>query len=279
MKRIDVAPLSDAWFEYRARRVTGSTAAAILGLANPRWGSPLAEWQRLTGRAQRSNVVEEWHLWGQESEAFNRSLYQRKTGRIVDPFRGIAQHSRIGWLCYTPDGVIIAGDASGIALPALWEAKAPAPFKAEAWSEQIPLEYQVQAQIGMEVMGLHHASFSALIWPGIKTFDVARDQRFIDLALGKIQRFLDWNVARDIPPEARAGERDREVLAELAAPIEWEWTPEVDRHVGEVERLQAEIAERENVLDGHKNRLVQLTGTKGWKFAKDALKKAQKVTA
>jgi putative phage-type endonuclease len=280
VKLLPIKPLSPEWFDYRSSRVSGSTAAAILGVSNPRWSSPLTEWARLTGKRLPPRTVEPWHIWGQETEPSNRAIYQRKTGRFIDVIEGIAQHERLDWLCYTPDGLIVAsrgGDA--IELPSLFEAKAPSPWKADDWDEAIPLEYQVQAQIGMEVCGLKSASFSALIWPGVKHYDVERDERFTSAAIERIQRFLDYNVKCDIPPEARAGDADRATLKELAHEIAWGMTPEVTLHIEAEKKIAAEIKVLEVDLETHRNRLVQLTGSAGWKDAKAAINRAAKVTA
>jgi putative phage-type endonuclease len=273
MKLIKAAPLSDAWFEYRRSRVTGSTAAAILGVSNPKWSSPLTEWARLTGKAVPPNKVEPWHLWGIHSEPFNRKLYELATGRGIEQIDGIVQHDRLDWLAYTPDGIVVSADASDqLPLGAVFEMKAPAPWKADAWSEAIPLEYQVQAQIGMAVLGAEAASFSALIWPGIKHFDVMRDQRFIDVALARLQHFLDYNVARDIPPVARAGEADKAVLKELAAPIEWSLSGEVQESMAQITELQGQIGVLEEQVSERQNRLVQITGCKTWMETKKQIR-------
>jgi len=277
MKLIKAKPLTPEWFEYRRTRITGSTAAAILGASNPKWSSPLTEWARLTGKAVPPNKVEPWHLWGIHSEAFNRKLYELATGRGIEQIDGIVQHDRLDWLAYTPDGIIVSANASdALPLGAVFEMKAPAPWKADAWEEAIPLEYQVQAQIGMEVLGAEAASFSALIWPGVKHFDVRRDQRFIDVALERLQHFLDYHVARDIPPFARAGEADKAVLKELAAPIEWSVTGEVQDHMAQITELQSQIGVLEEQVSERQNRLVQITGSKTWMEAKKQIRTAQR---
>lgn len=270
-KLVKVEPLSPEWFAYRARRVTGTTAAGILGVANPKWSSPLSEWARLTGKVHPSTKIEDWHLWGQFNEPANRAYYQHVTRRLVDPVKGIAQHPSIDWIAYSPDGVVTVAEAgTRLILPALWEGKAPAPWKSDAWDKAIPLEYQVQTQLGMEVLGFGWSCFSAYIWPKPRIFDVPRDQRFIDAMLEKLTRFMEHNVKRDIPPEARAGERDREVLAELAgeSPRAWDWTEEVAIKFDEQERLAASIGGLEEQREALTNRLVQLTRTRGWKQAK-----------
>jgi len=277
MKLIKAKPLTPEWFEFRRTRITGSTAAAILGASNPRWSSPLTEWARLTGRSVPPNKVEPWHLWGIHSEAFNRKLYELATGRGIEQIDGIVQHDRIDWLAYTPDGIVVSANVSDpLPLGAVVEMKAPAPWKADAWEEAIPLEYQVQAQIGMEVLGADAASFSALIWPGVKHFDVRRDQRFIDVALERLQHFLLYHVARDIPPFARAGEADKAVLKELAAPIEWSVTGEVQDHMAQITELQSQIGVLEEQVSERQNRLVQITGSKTWMEAKKQIRTAQR---
>lgn len=277
MKLIKAKPLTPEWFEYRRTRITGSTAAAILGASNPKWSSPLTEWARLTGKSVPPNKVEPWHLWGIHSEQFNRTLYELATGRGIEQIDGIVQHDRLDWLAYTPDGIIVSANASdALPLGAVFEMKAPAPWKADAWEEAIPLEYQVQAQIGMEVLGAEAASFSALIWPGVKHFDVRRDQRFIDVALERLQHFLDYHVARDIPPFARAGEADKAVLKELAAPIEWSVTGEVQDHMAQITELQSQIGVLEEQVSERQNRLVQITGSKTWMEAKKQIRTAQR---
>lgn len=268
---VRIAQRSSEWHAYRERRITGSTAAGILGVATRKRDRPtaLSEWARLTGKVKPPKLEGPWLDWGIESEPMNRALYQRKTGRRVDPINAIAQHPSLDWLCYSPDGLVIACEAiSPLVLPALWEAKAPAPWN-DDFDDALPLEYQVQTQIGMECMGLDWTSFSALIWPGVRVFDVPRDQRFIDACMTKLANFMEHNVKRDVPPEACGSDRDASVLAEIAQPLRgWDWSEAVAIKYAEVERLQRSLKDGEYELEALKNRLVQLTGQSGWKQAK-----------
>lgn len=283
MKLLQIEPKSPEWFAYRAPRISGSTAAAILGAPRAFAGAPtaLTEWARLTGKVAEEPQTGAHLRWGEIMEEPNRVLYQEATGRIVDPIKCVAQHDRVGWLCYTPDGLVVASEAGArISLPALFEAKAPSPWKADEWSDAIPLWYQIQGQVGMEVLGLEWCSFSALLWPGVRWFDIQRHERFASVLMERLQRFMDYNVARDIPPDASSSERDTAVLSSLArADIEWTMSEEIATRFEEFERLSEEVGEREERLDAIKNRLVQLTGRANWKTAKSEIKRARKVTA
>lgn len=278
MKLIPIMQRTPAWHAYRAKRISGSTAAGILGVATHKPGrpTPLSEWLRLTGRRQQPELSGDWLKWGTLSEPFHRALYSDKfPGRVIhsmDDF--IAQDEEFDWLCYSPDGEVADGDAT-----LLLELKAPSPFNAE-WAEQIPLENMVQVQIGMSVMGYRRASVSALIWPGIRPYEIERDAMFIEVARAQLAQFMDYHVAKDIPPHAVAGDTDREALRGIApdAPI-WEWTEEIERRWNDAQRIQAELKARELELDAHKNRLAQLVGAPGWREAKKAIEHKARVMA
>lgn len=265
-----IKPLSPEWHKYRARRVSGTSVAAILGVS--RFSTPLAEWARITGKMDRPVVDSPFADWGIRTESFNKAWYEEKTGRRVEHEPGLYQHPDIDWLCFTPDGLIDRQEVP-FARPdfGLWEAKAPSAFKAQDWAEQIPLEYQVQVQVGLEVLGLSWASVSALIQPHLRIFDVERNQRFIDACMERLQRFWIEHVERDIPPEATAAGADKAALGELAPTWPFDVTEAIEQEFAELLEVQAEAKRLKDDIEQRKNRLTQSLGQPTWTDAKKAL--------
>ena len=272
-----IKPLSPEWHKYRAKRISGTSVAGILGVS--RFSTPLSEWARLTGKMDRPVVDSPFADWGIRTEPFNKAWYEEETGRLVLHEPGLFQHRSIDWLCFTPDGII---DPDFLVRPlpegspmekgrGLWEAKAPSAFKAKDWDDKVPLEYQVQIQIGMEVLGLSWASVSALIQPHLKIVDVERNQRFIDACMERLDTFWSHNVLGDIPPEATGDAADKAALKGLAPSDPLPVTEALEREFAEFLKAQAEVKELEKDLDRRKNKLTQALGQPTWMDAKKAL--------
>lgn len=275
MKVIQVKQRTPEWHEYRARRITGSTAAAILGAS--KYGTPLTEWLRLTGRRTPDRVETPWMRWGTMMEPVNADLYrERFHDRELAREELTIEHPEIPWLAYSPDGFVAIKQAGRTGL---WEAKAPSPFNSE-WRTQVPLDNVIQVQIGMACTGLDWASVSALVWPSVQVFEIERDSRFIDAAINKLTEFMEYHVARDIPPAATGSDLDTDALATIGSgDAAWTMTAEVEDLWNKYATVDAQRKDAEARVDAIKNRLVQLTGRTLWKEAKAAIESARKLKA
>jgi putative phage-type endonuclease len=273
MKIVRVKQRTPEWHEYRSRRITGSTAAAILGAS--KYGTPLTEWLRLTGRRAPERVEAPWMTWGTLTEPVNAELYRRRhPERELVQEEHMVEHPEFSWLAFSPDGFWMD---RGTGQKGLWEAKAPSPFNDE-WKKRIPLDNAIQCQIGMACTGDSHASVSALIWPGVLTFELERDQRFLDVAIPKLVEFMEYNVKRDVMPAATASEADTEALEAIGdSASAVTYTPEIADLFAKLEQLNAAAKAADTRVCAVKNRLVQLTGRKMWNEAKAAIQAARKV--
>jgi putative phage-type endonuclease len=191
----------EQWLARRRELVTASDAAAILG-ADPRRG-PLAVYAVKVGAVESAD--NDWMAFGRDVEGAVAKGYGRRTGRPVferDPYE-LVRHPTLRWLAATPDRMTagtleLPGPAPG---PGTLEAKAVAGMKAAAWEEAPPVEYQIQAQIQMSCTGAAWGSLVALIG-GIQIVwkDLARNDRFLDAALPRLEEF-HLRVQRRDPPE------------------------------------------------------------------------------
>jgi hypothetical protein len=113
--------------------------------------------ERYVGEPQPDDVViNDAIRWGVEHEAEARSVYELRTGMLVDQIAFI-DHPDLAWCGYSPDGLI--GDNG------LLELKCPEPATHRAnilrlakvdeskWSSKIPLDYRRQNTLGLSVTG------------------------------------------------------------------------------------------------------------------------------
>jgi predicted phage-related endonuclease len=131
---------TDEWHKARAGRITGSTAAACLGL-NEHVGH-LAAWRRIMGiTVDQDN----WHMKrGRDNEGDIVSDYEVATGNLVRS-TGFWRHPEFEWLGSSPDGTIFDGSGSD----GILEVKAPMVVPAT-----ICPAHHIQIQVGMACLGL-----------------------------------------------------------------------------------------------------------------------------
>lgn len=191
----------ERWKAARRGGVTASDCAAILGYVEGR--SALSVYAEKVGALEPDE--EDYMAFGRDVEGAIAKAYTRRTGRIaVDLGANVIQwHPDIPWLGATLDRQT-AGNAEHPAPadgPGPLECKAVAGMKARDWEEEPPVMFQIQVQIQMACTGADWGSLVAL-FGGIQVAwkDLLRNDRFIALALPKLEEFW-WRVQRREPPE------------------------------------------------------------------------------
>lgn len=208
MKLLTSAPAgSPEWHAARKGKIGGTAAANILCGNDPEertFGSPLTEWLRLTGRSQETEEDNEILRWGRESEELHRRLLEIETGGVSAPGGGVYQDDAIPWIAVCPDGHIDI-DIVRYRL----ELKAPMPWSRpkSKLRNGAPRPYRVQAALQAYVMNDDAAIVSVLIPPAPHWHAFDRDRSFEQQVLDVLGHFMDYHVARDIPPDA-SGMRD-----------------------------------------------------------------------
>jgi putative phage-type endonuclease len=196
----------DKWLRERAKLITASDAAAILGL-DP-WRGPLAVFADKRGLIERED--NDYMLFGRLLEDDVAEGYNIKTGRKIlkCPEYEIARHKDIPWLGCTLDRRTQESELAPRPNKILSPGPVPLELKTvgylgkKEWTEEPPLHYQVQLMIQMEVTGADWGSLAVLIGGQLfKWADIQRHQRFIDSALPKLEQFWIRVKENDPPPD------------------------------------------------------------------------------
>lgn len=305
MKIVPVKYLSSEWREYRRSRITGSTAAAILGLESGSYArSALTEWARLRGETPDREDSNPYSEWGLASEAVHRSWLQADGVGTVREVGGIVQHPEHDWACCTVDGLM--GEGASLCVV---ELKAPSKWTADDWRSGLPLKYQVQSQFGMACCGAEQAYLSAILppqkdpdgafvrlaaalldgtaltpdllrWCGFEQFGhfLARDPRFQAAMFDKLRRFMEENVRGGFAPEASGLACDKEYLKNRVTgePLSTEFDEEAVQKWEALEKVNAAmkpLSARKSELE---NQLTQAANAHTWAEAKKAIQAARK---
>lgn len=205
----------EEWLLQRRRGIGSSDAAAIMGLS--RWGSPLSVFVDKLGLQEVRDSDPEFMKWGHILEAPVAKEYAARTDRkLFNPGEfTIFQHDQLTFQQVTPDRMILKDPGPREEIPGSLSIKTGGFFKAREWEDEPPLEYQIQLQHELQVLGWSWGSFAILIG-GQKLIhlDVERDDAFIDKMVAAEVEFWD-RVVREDPPPADDKESSAKALALL----------------------------------------------------------------
>lgn len=272
--------LSAKDLETRKGRITGTSAAAVLGVH--KYVTEFEAWRRITGRAPplRQNMKMEF---GHLLEPHLRDWYIRTQGVEIKETKTIVP-AHIPWL---------AGSTDGLATDRIWEGKTAGWRQAHRWgmpgSSEVPEEYDVQVRMYLAIFEKpfadvtvavlndeDYASLSLDILGGreinLSDYDVRnyRIDRDLDLEAHILDVCSAWHavhIAGDVPPpldgssgatdylldkfprETR-GEIGEDRVAELGALALEHWR--LDRALNAAESAKDLIRNRaREILEGH----------------------------
>lgn len=282
MKLINYAPLSDAWFDYRRSRITGTDVPGILGLSS--YKTPLSVWMEKTGKQVNEREETDLMTWGRYMEEAARKWTAADVPCIIRPFTQIAQHDQLDWFCCTPDGIIqklITDDVYEDV--GTWEGKCPSQWKRTEWEEGMPEDYQVQVLAALAVTGFEQGILSALFQPEIRWGRVERNETLIEQMMNRLVDFWEGYVLKDIPPPASASSEDTRILKELHPQDTGEVISVRDNEIIATTRrvlhLQDEEKKIKKEVDELRNRIRQWMGPAsyaacpdggGWSYVRNA---------
>jgi putative phage-type endonuclease len=186
---------SNAWFEKRKGRVTGSNVGAILGLNKYKTADDvLREMVRAWHGAEREFEGNQATEWGTFNEDGAIAEYQMETGNKVEEC-GFFVHPEHEWLGASPDGLIGADGTVEIKCP--YGKRDSADFK--------PLDdqphYAAQVQIEMACTGRTWCHFYQWSPKGTKLERVEIDPLFLEWAIPELRRFHDRFLSEIDNPE------------------------------------------------------------------------------
>jgi putative phage-type endonuclease len=201
----------EAWLDARLTGIGASDAAAVLGVSP--WKGPFELYCEKLGIAQTEPAETEALEWGLTLEEPIARKYQRETGReVVDPGRYTIQRSpEYPFMLATVDRFVETPERGRGVL----EIKTAGIFRHDAWSDEAPLQYQVQVMHQCAVTGCQWGSLAVLVG-GQKFYwlDVDRNDEFIAALILRERDF--WQRVQDHdPPPPDASDACRELLKRL----------------------------------------------------------------
>ena len=169
--------LSEAWFQVRKGRITGSRIGAILGV-NP-YAKPddvMRDMVRDFHGAESEFNGNQATQWGNDHEQDAREAYEFLTDLTVTE-EGFKSHDKYPFIGVSPDGLTPHG---GVEFKCPFSQKIP---------DEVPAYYYAQVQLCMEVYDVD--SWPIFYWTpnDTKLFPIKRDHAWWDNNLGLLEDF------------------------------------------------------------------------------------------
>lgn len=246
------APESD-WLEWRRHGIGGSEVAAIIGLSP--WESPYSLWARKAGLLPEKDSSEAMEF-GKRAEPMMAGYFHDRTELWVAGEQTWSTHPADPWMRCTVDGFVyeseflavagMDGDALGVAE---WKTTGEGPW------DEIPANYQCQAQWSMAVTGLPAVWFGVLHLafgrPQFRVYELARDEADIALLTAAARAFWFDHVLTGIPPATDGSDATTDALSAAWAPVDGE-TVEAD------EDLRRAVADLATAKEAIKQRAISI---------------------
>lgn len=203
----------EAWREARNATIGGSDAPAILGFGGKNM-SAFTLYNLKAGLILPDDDTENEVLeWGRRFEAPVIDAYEEKTGRKIIRHGIHLFRSPIYPISVSLDGEIAADATRG---PGVLEVKTTTVYSEKDLQEEIPIQWQIQIQHAMAVMGCKWGSLAVLMQLSRKFryHDIERNDEFIQMLLEKEIAFVKRIEAND-PPELDGSESAGDALKKL----------------------------------------------------------------
>lgn len=204
------------WLQRRRDGIGGSEAAAVLGLSS--WKSTLALYCDKVGINDTAEDFEpDWLYWGKALEPAIAKRYEKETGREVihDGDYAFQRSSVYPWMCCTIDRSLI-DPQKGPENPGILSIKNVVGFKKSDWQDEPPVQYQIQLQHELIVLGRSWGSFAVLFnGHDFGWFDMPRNEKFCAFLIEKEREFWGRVLAQEPPPPGDPAESSREALQRL----------------------------------------------------------------
>lgn len=182
------------WIDAHRGRITGSTAAAVLGV-DPHMG-PLAAYNAIMGITVKKTTGP--MQWGLDNERHAILAYENITGDLVETTGFWIDDLNGDWLGASPDGLI--GNDGGL------EAKCPT---SRGIPTEIPLEHEIQMRVNMLVT--KRSWWAYIVWmPEVVPFiaRIERDGQEEIILLAKLHAWYEQHIlAKTPPPRSRKGKK------------------------------------------------------------------------
>lgn len=191
---IDPSPDTAHWLRMRKQGLGASDAAAVLGLS--KWGTPLSVYlDKLSDSID--DTMSDRQDWGHRLEEPIAQWVRERKNLDVTASPGLIRSEEFPWLLATPDRLVNAGD---VVVPL--EIKSSDAFMADTWKEGIPLNYQIQIQQQILIMGAPYGYLVVLHGGNSPEFyTVPADREFHEQLIRLTRDFWENHILAQIPPE------------------------------------------------------------------------------
>ena len=239
------------WLQRRLQGITGTDAAALLGLhpfrtaievwaekvglLRPRdigdvervkWGSileaPIIREVVAATRRQRARAREWPEIVSADVEAHEHVWFEG--GRPRSRTKYILASKRIPSAMVTPDFMfrewrpaLVIGEQVALEGPGLGEIKTTSAYNSKRWHGSPPIEVEIQVQHGLLVADRPQWATAAVFIGGqaLRIYDLPLHRPFLNVLEDRIGHFMDYHVARMIQPDAVGTEAERDALRRL----------------------------------------------------------------
>lgn len=253
------------WLRER-RRFVGASDSPVL-LEQSSWGSLYSLWLDKVEDFEDEGPSSEWQDLGHELESTVARVFSERTKLdLVDPgdFTIVSSRTYPNLAC-TPDRV--TADDTGIAPVQI---KTVGGYRSHLWrGDTPPLEYQIQVQHEMAVLGARSGYLVALVGSpafGVQIHRLRRHPGIVRTIERRAEEFMRWVREEWFPPElVDDSEATRKAIARRARTVDYGETVELPPEFEELDARRTEIKklkkDLERECDGIENRIRHfLTG-------------------
>lgn len=238
------------WLKERRTGLGGSDAAPAAGLS--KWMTPLELWMDKRGELERRES--EPMRWGTLLEPLIRQEYANRTGRTLEvrPYQ-LLRHPKYPFLFVTPDGIANA--------ERLYEGKTAR--TAEGWGQpgtnEIPMEYTLQVQHGLMVLGLVVADVAVLVGgQDLRVYEVEADSELQEMLLDREAAF--WAKVQNGSPPDPVSEEDIKRRWRFSNGSRITASPEIEALVERWTSGSVYLREEAEMVEGCKNEVRAFMG-------------------
>ena len=197
----------DEWLRWRRTGVSGSDAAAIIGLN--RWRSAFDVYADKLGLKPEQPDNEAMRQ-GRDLEDYVASRFCEETGKKVRRRNAILQHPEHHWMLGNIDRWVV-GENAGL------ECKTTSVLNRAKFSQgEFPPNYYVQCVHYMAVTGAERWYLGVLVLnKAFHVFTIERDEAEIQALIEAEKHFWENHVLKQIPPAPDGSEATTEVIKQL----------------------------------------------------------------
>ena len=205
----------EQWLDLRHAGIGGSDCAAACGLS--RWKSRLELWLDKTCRTKQQPAGEAAY-WGRVMEPILRDEFAKRTGFEVKEMPAFFRSKTNPFMLANIDGCVNTGNGY-----AILEIKTAGSYAGADWEDGLPLEYYLQVQHYLAVIGAPKAFVAVLLGGNKFSYqEIARDEAAIQNIIAMERDFWENYVLKDVPPKPVA--LDKNLLNALYPLVK---TPEI----------------------------------------------------